>query len=178
MRHIKMTGETIYLTPLILDDAEVITGWYNNPEVTQYLSAHREVRSLETVKEEVEKRIKTGAAFAIFCKETDRLIGFIVLDGDYIEVLVGETEYRTDDFYMEAVNFLLDYGFNIKNCNILSVSAYSHDEAALALYEKLGLRKAVVKRERLLRGRNKYDEVYFDMLASEYFQRGKNDAEL
>ena len=176
MRYKRLTGEKIYLSALIPDDAENITGWFNNQEITQYLSIHRQVKSLEIVKEDVTEYIKTGAAFAIFCKETDKIIGFIVLDDDSIEVLIGEMEYRSKGYDEEAIEFLLDYGFNLKNCGIIYITAYSHDKEALTLYEKMGFNKALVMREVLIHGRNKYDKIYFDMLASEYLRRGQSNA--
>ena len=115
-RHKKTTGEKTYLTALIPHDAEAITKWYNNPEITQYLDIHREVKSLETVKQDVDKLIKTGGAFAIFCNKTDTFIGFIVLDADEetIIILIGETDYRNIGCEAEAINFMLDFGFNTK----------------------------------------------------------------
>ena len=176
MRYKRMIGEKIYLTALILEDANVITEWFNTPEITQYLGIHREIKSLEIVKEDIEKYIKTGAAFAIFCKEMDALVGVIVLsEYGFIEIIISKVEYRLKGFDMEAVELLLDYGFNLKNCRVIRVSAYSHDTATLALYEKLGFKQSVVKRERLIFGRDKFDEIYFDMLASEYFKRRQDN---
>ena len=176
MRYKRMDGEKVYLTALVQDDAETITRWFNNPDITQYLAIHREIKSLEMVKDLVDEYIKTGAAFAIFCKETDTHIGFIVLDDDNIEILIGEIEYRSKGHDTEAINFLLDYGFKLKNCNVIYIRAYSHNTMAVELYEKIGFKKAVVMRERLIRGRYKYDEIYFDMLASEYFRREQDNA--
>ena len=176
MRYKRMVGEKVYLTALIPDDAETITRWFNNPDVTQYLAIHNEIKSLETVKEDVERHIKTGAAFSIFCKETDIHIGFIVLDDENLEIFIGEIEYRSKGHDREAISFLLDYGFNLKNCNIIYIRGYSHDSASIVLYEEMGFKKALVMRERLIRGRDKYDEIYFDMLASEYFRKEQDNA--
>ncbi len=178
MRYKKMIGEKIYLTALTLDDATAITEWYNDTQITQFLAIHREIKSFDTVKKDVEAFIETGGAFAIFHKKTDILIGYIVLDGETLEIFIGKIEYYSKDIFIEAVNFLLDFGFNIKNCNILYVCAYSHNTMALSFYEAVGFKKALVERERLICGRNKYDKIFYDMLASEYFQREKNNAEL
>jgi RimJ/RimL family protein N-acetyltransferase len=71
----------------------------------------------------------------------------------------------------------LDFGFNIKNHNLIEVCAYSHNKRALECYEKVGFKRSVVYRERLLLGREKFDLVFFDMLAREYFsmERGLCD---
>jgi RimJ/RimL family protein N-acetyltransferase len=176
MRYKRMTGEKVYLTALISEDAETVTRWLNDPEVTQYLSEHREIKSLELVKEDMEEHIKTGAAFAVFDRDSDTMIGTCVLDGDGIMILMGEKEYWSKGCDTEAISFLLDFGFNLRNCGNISVSAYSHDTRSLALFEEIGFTKTVVQRERLIRGRDKYDLIFFDMLASEYFKREKTDA--
>ena len=178
IRHKWKTGERVYLTALIPDDAEAITGWLNDSEITQYLSSHREIKSLELVREDVEKYIEGGGAFAIFDKTNDTMIGYCVLDGDNIKILIGEEEYRSKGCDAEAINFLLDFGFNMKNCSNICVSAYSHDARALACFEELGFAKRIVQRERLIRGKDKYDLIFFDMLAREYFEREKANAQL
>jgi RimJ/RimL family protein N-acetyltransferase len=173
-----MSGGQIYLAALAPGDAGTITRWLNDPEITQYLDDHREIKSLERVREDVEKYIKTGAAFAIFDKETDIMTGYCVLNGDWIDILVGEKEYLSKnhgDHGAEALSLMLDFGFNLRNCACITVSAYSHNAEMLACFGKAGFKKTAVKRERLLRGREKYDEIYFDMLASEYFERSKTD---
>ena len=65
------------------------------------------------------------------------------------------------------------------NENIVTVSAFSHDTRALEAYEKAGFKKTCVYRQRLIRGRDKYDEIHMDMLAAEYWaaQREKESAE-
>jgi len=171
-----MTGDLVYLTALIPEDAQAITGWLNDPEITQYLAEHREIKSLELVKEDVNKRIETGAAFAIFDVKTDTLIGYCVLDDDHLDILIGEKAYRAGGYGVEAMGLLMDFGYTYKNCGNILVSAYSHDARSIACFEAAGFKKTLVKRERLLRGREKYDLIYFDMLASEYFGRGKRNA--
>jgi len=133
---------------------------------------HREIKSLLTVRDEVAEMIKSDEAFAIFDKETDALIGYCQC-GDSLKFLLGEKDYWRKGYDIEALDFLLDFGFNIKNRNVIMVNAYSHDERALACYEQVGFKKTAIYRERLLRGKDKYDLIFLDMLATEYFQREK-----
>jgi len=172
-RYARYTGEKVYLTALTLDDAEAITKWYNDPDVAYYMDEHREVKSLLTVREEVAEMTKSGAAFAIFDKENDILIGYSKC-GSSFEFLIGEKNYWHKGYDIEALGFLMDFDFNIRNRNIITVCAYSHDERALACYEEAGFKKVLTYRERMLRGREKFDLIFMDMLASEYFemQRG------
>jgi len=176
MRYKRMIGEKVYLTGLIQDDAKNITKWMNDPEITEFLDAHREVNSLNSVNEQVAEFIKTGTAFAIFDIKTEALIGYCVLDCGNINLLIGEKAYWHKGYDTEAVGFVLDFGFNLKNCNDISACAYSHDTRMLGFFEELGFTKTTVKRERLLRGRQKYDQIFFSMLAREYFERERQNA--
>jgi len=163
------TGEKVYLTALALCDAEAITKWHNDPEVAQYGIDFREMKSLLTVRDEVNEMIKSGEAFAIFDKFTDKLIGY----SEGCEVLMGEKDYWYKGHDLEALEFLKDFCFNIRNENIVTVSAFSHDIRALNAYAKAGFKKTCVYRQRLIRGRDKYDEIHMDMLATEYWATQK-----
>jgi len=165
----RYVGEKVYLTALELKDAETITKWFNDPEVTWYMDEHREMISLLTISEKVEKMTKSDEAFAIFDKSDDVLIGYCQCS-DFFDFLLGEKDYWHKGYDIEALGFLLDFGFNIRNHNIVTVCAYSHDERAILCYEKAGFKKTNVYRERMLRGREKYDLIFLDMLASEYFK--------
>ena len=175
MRYKRYIGEKVYLTGLLPDDAGAITKWVNDPEISEFLDSHRDVKSLDSVREDVEGYIKTGAAFAIFDAETDALIGYCVLDGGHMNLLIGEKAYWRKGYDAEAVRFVLEFGFNLKNCTSISACAYAHDTRMLAFFEEAGFHKTAVMRERLLRGRQAYDLVFFDMLAREYFERTKSN---
>jgi len=158
-------GEKIYLTALAMCDTEAITKWYNDKEVAQYRADFREMKSLLTVQDESKEMINSGEAFAIFDKATDKIIGY----SWGCSILIGEKDYWHKNYDIEALEFLKDFCFNIRNENIVTVSAFSHDTRALEVYEKAGFKKTCVYRQRLIRGRDKYDEIHMDMLATEYW---------
>jgi RimJ/RimL family protein N-acetyltransferase len=92
--------------------------------------------------------------------------------------LIGEKYFWHKNYDAEALEFLKEFCFNIRNENIVTVSAFSHDTRTLKVYEKAGFKKTCVYRQRLIRGRDKYDEIHMDMLASEYWaaQRERDGA--
>ena len=173
-RYRRYTGEKVYLTALAMCDAKAIAKWYNDPEVAQYRIDFREMKSLLTVQDEVKEIIKSGEAFAIFDKATNKIIGC----SEGCLILMGEKDYWHKGYDVEALEFLKDFCFNIRNENIVDVSAFSHDTRALEVYAKSGFKKTCVYRQRLIRGRDKYDEIHMDMLATEYWavQRDKEGA--
>ena len=164
-RYKRYSGEKVYLTALAVSDAKSIAKWHNDPEVAQYRIDFREMKSLLTVQDEVKEMIKSDEAFAIFDKATDKIIGY----SEGCDIFIGEKDYWHKDYDVEALEFLKDFCFNIRNDNIITVSAFSNDIRALEIYAKAGFKKTCVYRQRLIRGLNKYDEIHMDMLASEYW---------
>jgi len=166
-------GDSIYLTALAMCDADTITKWHNDPEVAQYYADFREMKSLLTVQGEVKDMINSGKAFAVFDKSTDKLIGY----SEGCSIFFGEKEYW--NYGVETLEFLKGFCFNVRNENIVTVSAFSHNTCALDVYAKAGFKKTCVYRQRLIRGREKYDEIHMDMLATEHWavQKDKEGAE-
>jgi len=174
-RYRRYNGKKVYLTALAMCDAKAIAKWHNDPEVAQYCIDFREMKSLLTVQDEVAEMIKSGEAFAIFDKTTDRIIGC----SWGCSILMGEKDYWHKGYDVEALEFLKEFCFNIRNWNIATVSAFSHDIRALEAYAEAGFKKTCVYRQRLIRGRNKYDEIHMDLLSTEYWatQKDKEGAE-
>jgi len=164
-RYKRYIGEKVYLTALAPCDAEALTKWHNDPEVAQYSIDFREMKSLLTIRDEVNEVVKSGEAFAIFDKTNDKIIGCSL----GCTVMMGEKDYWYTGHDLEALEFLKDFCFNVRNENIVTVSAFSHDTRTLESYTKSGFRKTCVYRQRLIRGRDKYDEIHMDMLATEYW---------
>lgn len=169
-RYKRYIGEKVYLTALAMCDAEAVAKWHNNPEVAQYRIDFREMKSLLTVRDEVAEMIKSGEAFAVFDKATDKIIGY----SEGCSILMGEKDYWHNGYDVEALEFLKDFCFNIRNENIVTVSVFSHDARALETYAKAGFKRTCVYRQRLIRGRDKYDEIHMDMLATEYWVTQKD----
>jgi len=174
-RYKRYIGEKVYLTALASCDAEAIAKWYNDPEVAQFRIDFREMKSLLTVRDEVIEMTKSGEAFAVFDRETDTIIGY----SKGCSLFMGERDYWHKGYDVEALEFLKDFCFNIRNRNVVTVSAFSHDTRALDMYTKAGFKKTCVYRQRLIHGRDKYDEIHMDMLATEYWatQKDKEGAE-
>jgi len=169
-RHKRYTGNKIYLTALAICDTAAITKWHNDPDVAKYRADFCEMKSLLTVQDEVTEMTKSGEAFAVFDIATDKIIGY----SDGCSIFMGEKDFLCKGYDVEALEFLKDFCFNVRNHNIVTVSAFSHDTCALEAYAQAGFKKTCVYRQRLIRGREKYDEIHMDMLATEYWAMQKD----
>lgn len=63
---------------------------------------------------------------------------------------------------------LLDYGFNILNLNNIYLRPYAFNARAIRCYEACGFQVAGRLREAKIINGQKYDEVWLDILASEF----------
>ena len=76
MRNPFLIAEKVYLRPLEVADAAVVTPWFNDPDVTRFLLRHQPM-SLHA-EEEFLRRIpvnENDIVLGIALKETDALIG-------------------------------------------------------------------------------------------------------
>jgi RimJ/RimL family protein N-acetyltransferase len=113
--------------------------------------------------------------FAIITREDDRLIGncgFVTTDEVQrkaeVGIVIGEKDYLGKGYGTEAMNLLLDFGFNIRNLHSIRLLVYSYNERAIKCYEKCGF-KAIGRHREAIRINGEYfDEVRMDILEDEF----------
>ena len=172
----RMLGEKVYISPISTDDTDIFMNWINDPEIAYTTTFYTQVISLVQEKEFVESLAKSGNTFSIVTKENDKLIGNCSFHHTdeinrtaEIGIIIGEKEYQCKGYGTDALRLLLKFGFENRNYNNISLHVYSFNERAIACYEKVGFKKQGVCREALIRGNKKYDLIYMDILADEYF---------
>ena len=178
MAHYKrMIGERIYLSPISMENIEDFMRWINDPEIAHTTSFHSRVISLIQETEFVEMLAKEGNIFSIVTHKDDTVIGncsFFGIDetnrSAEIGIMIGEKEYQNKGYGTEATNLLLKFGFENRNYHSIHLHVFSFNERGIACYEKVGFKPQGVRREAVIRGQHKYDMIYMDILADEYFQ--------
>ena len=172
----KLIGEKCYLSPIRIEDAEQYCEWINDLEVIRFLSLPSQQIGITKEKAILEDMIKRGAQiFAIIDKEKDELIGNCSLfDIDHLHqkaelgIFIGDKNYWGKGYGTEATKLLLDYGFNILNLNNIMLKVYSYNKRGIRSYEKCGFKVIGSRREVKIIGGKKYDEIYMDILVSEF----------
>ncbi|MBF8437895.1 GNAT family N-acetyltransferase [Halanaerobiaceae bacterium Z-7014] len=171
----KLVGERLYLSPINLEDIDKYTEWINDLEIAINLGNAAAVFNQEKEKEMLEKLIEEGHHFAIVSEKSDELLGNCgIFDLDKIHktgeigIFIGNRNFWNKGYGSEAINLLLDYGFNILNLHNISLSVYSFNKRAISCYEKLGFKVIGNRREAREIAGQKYDEIYMDILASEF----------
>jgi len=176
----KIVGEKVYLSPINIEDAEKYTKWINDLEVSINLGNASEIYSLEKEKETLEKISKEGYNFAIIDLNKDELIGNCGLMHVNMKdrtaelgIFIGNKNYWSKGFGRESITLLLDYGFNLLNLNNIFLRVHYFNKRAVSCYKECGFKEIGRRREAYIVGNKKYDDIYMDILATEF--EGKID---
>lgn len=171
----KIIGERIYLSPRTVEDAEVYTEWLNDFSVTDYTGRSGETMTQEAEKDYLEKGIEKQATFAIIDLKEDKLIGGIDLNKIHavnrtaeLGIFIGVKEYRGKGYGTEAINLILDYGFNYLNLNNINLHLIEFNERALNCYKKCGFKECGRRRKSEFINGKYYDVIEMDMLTEEF----------
>ena len=172
----KLIGKKCYLSPISVDDAEQYCEWINDAEVNKFMVFSSHQIGVEKERIILEDMIKRNAQiFAIIDIEKDELIGNCSLfDIDHLNrkaefgIFIGNKTYWGKGYGTEATMLILDYGFNTLNLNNIMLRVYSYNKRGISSYEKSGFKVIGNHREAKVIGSKKYDEIYMDILASEF----------
>ena len=178
----KLVGDTIYLSPMNVEDAEKYVEWFCDFSITDGIGT---TRFLMTPDEEREWLTKNNEFnFAIVNLENDELIGncgFVNIS--YLDktgtvgLFIGDETNRSKGIGTEVLRLLLDYGFNYLNLNNIMLNVKSFNERAINCYKKVGFKEIGRRRECYFLNGKYYDEVSMDILAREFegsYIRNKN----
>jgi len=173
----KMVGERCYLSPMSLEDAEKYTEWFNDLEVAIFLETISSVITLDNEKKGIERMTSSSNdyPFAIVVKKNDQLIGNCGLHRvNFIQgtatlgIFIGDKAYWSKGFGREAVQLVLDFGFNILNLHNIMLYVFEYNKRGIKCYERCGFKEIGRRREARRVGGKWYDSVLLDILAAEY----------
>ncbi len=172
----KLVGKKCYLSPINVEDAEKYTKWLNDMEVTINLGVPEGMITLENEKEILSRMAKEKECiFGIIDLKTDTLIGNCGLHRiNHIHkkatfgIFIGDKKYWNKGYGTEAINLVLDYGFNLLNLNNIELHVFEYNKRAIKCYEKCGFKIMGKRRQDKIIGGKKYDTIWMDILAEEF----------
>lgn len=140
----KIVGERIYLSPRNVEDVEIFTEWLNDFYVTDYIGRSHQTLTLQEEKAYLEKNQDDKNTFVIVDSRTDEMIGTIGLHCiDNINrtatlgIFIGDKNYWSKGYGTEAIQLILDFGFNYLNLNNIDLTLMEFNQRALKCYEKV-----------------------------------------
>jgi RimJ/RimL family protein N-acetyltransferase len=174
-----LKGKKVILRPVKRTDLQNFLIWFNDPEVTQYLSMYLPMTEMAEEKyiEDLPSRSNTDIRLVIESIEIDsnKAIGSIGLSNinnkdqnASFGIAIGENEYWSKGYGTEAARLIIKYGFEQLNLHRISSSAFSFNERSLRLHKKVGFREEGRMRECTYKNGSYCDEVIFGILKSEW----------
>lgn len=159
-------GETVYLRAQERADVERVTPWFNDPEITRYLSTYRPMNFAEH-EGRIEKLAdsKDDVVLGIVERSDDQLIGLVGLHGfndknrrAMLGIVIGEKSLWGKGRGAEATRLMVAVAFDTLNLNRVWLDVYTDNVRAVRCYEKLGF-----KHEGLMRQHSYREGAYHDL---------------
>ena len=172
----KLIGEKCYLAPISSASAEAYAKWDNDLEVAIPLGDEAYISTtVESLQNDLSGVFsKKSHLYDIVTLKDDLIIGrcmfFDVNQTDKaakVGIVIGEKDYWNQGYGTEALQLLLEYGFQILNFHNVMLGVYSYNTRAIKCYEKVGFKLVGRRREARIVGARKYDMIYMDLLARE-----------
>jgi len=161
-------GSLIRLRVREPEDEPLLFKWFNDPEVTEYLTV-RYPMSHKTEMSFIESTSAAGYSNASFAIETiaeGRLIGGVGLEDASPEnrsavlgIAIGDKQCWNGGYGTDAMRTICRFGFETMNLHRIQLDVYEGNDRARHVYEKIGFKLEACKRQaHFLRGR--YRDVY------------------
>lgn len=175
MYYKKLKGEKVYLSPLDADDFRLLTRWVNNLKTTIKTGTSTILMSEATEYKYLQSKENSSYQFGIVTEDGDDLIGTIELmdinninKTSTVGLFIGDEENRGQGYGKEAMNLILDYGFNILNLNSIQLNVFSFNTAAYNMYKSVGFKDVGIRREAYIIADRKIDVIIMDIIKSEF----------
>jgi RimJ/RimL family protein N-acetyltransferase len=161
-----------------MDDAETYVRWLNDFQVTDGIGGSTRTMSVKAEREWIESAQSASAQehqFAIIRLSDDKLLGNCGIFGIHtpsmnaeVGLFIGEGENRGRGYGAQAMRMLLSYGFFYLNLENIMLKAFSFNEPAIRMYEKVGFREIGRRRRSYYLNGKRYDDVFMDILREEF----------
>jgi len=159
-------------------DMEVMEYWFNDVEFLRYYDM---IPALPKSKKDMEgildyyKNSDERYLFAIRHIDSEDIIGVIGFDDIIwsngvatVFIGIGDKRYTSKGIGKEALDLLLDFGFNELNFYRIQLNVIAYNEGAIKLYEKAGFKKEGTFREFIHRDGERYDMFLYGLLRKEW----------
>jgi len=172
-----LNGAKIYLRPFeVKDITSDYINWLNDEEVNRYLESRFTVQTKESVTAYVKsfENNKNKMLFGIFDSQNHLHIGNISFSEinwshlyGVIGLAIGRKEYWGKGFGREALQLIVDYGFNELKLHRLEAGAYSDNKNSIRIFEKLGFKIDGIQKEKYLLEKKRKDGVLLSKIKTQ-----------
>ncbi len=167
-------GKLVTLRPIRMSDARRFVKWLGDKRVNRFI-ATRNV----SMKEELKwirslRQKKDNLHFAIDTKDGIHIgsLDFREIEKrnrhSFFGILIGDKRFWGKGYGTEAMQLLLDYGFKKLKLRRITLWVYAFNARAIALYKKLGFKKAGVLKKRTFLNGKWYDDILMSVTKEEF----------
>ncbi|MDK2980717.1 MAG: hypothetical protein PWQ55_1064 [Chloroflexota bacterium] len=144
-----ITGKRVRLRAMSKDDLPMFVGWLNDPEVNRNLTVYAPM-SAEQEQQWYQKNLaqpidEQPLAIEVNIKDQWKIIGNVgfmninqLSHCAEIGIVIGEKASWNKGFGTEAMQLMVDYGFNTLNLNRIYLHVYETNPRGIRCYEKVG----------------------------------------
>jgi len=172
-------GKKVKLAPLERKHIDHFLKWFNDPEITQYLTIYKPMtRDWE---EEWFSNLKTREDSVYYSiqiideEDQDKIIGNCAIQDINNKnracscgITIGEKNYQNKGYGTEAMEMLVEYGFNTLNMNRIELTVYEFNIRAYKLYQKVGFIEEGRKRQARYHNGRYHDEIIMAILRKDW----------
>ena len=174
-----LRGEKIRLTAFTEDDLPAFSSWYDDPDFARNFDGSPATpRQFQKDFVEGIRKSHNEYAFAIRTLDVPEIIGVTGIDGimwthqvGFLGIGIGEATNRGRGYGREAMQLVTRFAFDELNLRRLSLTVFSYNTPAVALYESLNWVREGTYREYLLRDGQTHDMYLYGLLAREWRER-------
>ena len=175
---VNIVGEKVALGPLRKDLIPIYTRWYNDFNTLRTLGAMPVPLTVEQEPRWYERVVAGGGnevAFTVYEQSTMRPIGNSGLnDIDYrngtaeFGITIGEPDARSKGYGTETTQLMLDYAFTALGLHNVKLTVHAYNLAGIRAYTKAGFKQYGRRREKILMGGRRWDEIHMECLSTEW----------
>jgi len=179
-----LEGMRVRLAPLERRHIDLFLKWFNDPEIMQYITMYKPMtRDMEEEWFENLKHKEDSVYFSIKIideENSDKVIGNCAIQNINCKnracscgITIGEKNYQNKGYGTEAMELLVDYGFNTLNMNRIELSVYEFNSRAFKTYQKVGFVEEGRKRQARYHNGKYQDEIIMAVLREDWENKAK-----
>jgi Acetyltransferases, including N-acetylases of ribosomal proteins len=171
-------GDNIKLTAVKETDIEAMEEWFNDVEFMRHYDMVPAVpHKYKDVEQMIDSFSNTSEryVFSIRLIEKEEFVGIIGFDDIIwsngvatVFIGIGNKSHTGKGLGKEAMQLLLDFGFNELNFHRIQLNVLSYNTNAIKLYESVGFHKEGTFREFICRDGKRWDMYLYGLLSYEW----------
>ena len=174
---VNIVGEKVALGPQGKELRPLFARWYNDFRTLSRLGDPVQPWTADQSAQRNERLTAPNEAeidFAIYERSSGRPIGVTGIGVDYrnltaeFGIIIGEPDARGKGYGTETAQLMLDYAFTALGLHCLKLTVHAYNVAGIRAYTKAGFKQCGRRREKILMGGKRWDEIHMECLSTEW----------